>query len=225
MSDNNPYKNADEDADIFEEIDKVGSEDGEGDAGKQVFRTPDGVEIPPEVADQLKEYGITSPFLGNSEGSSSMPPEFLMVGHLFGYLAQWTYTDRTAPLVTAVAEVLDEISDGKVRRLTEFYECERELLYTHSILYVINFVIKGLSPFLQAGDSPYVGEITLYLETYGDFFNYTRLQATKNYRRLGEELGHDIDEDLIDSGNKSSRTSFQGITFGSLIANEETDGS
>lgn len=214
----NPYLNDADDSDLFEE------ENPKEEKKRYVLRGPDGQELPPELQEKLSQYLDTYWDGMGGNAISTIPSEFLAMGQLFSFFSQFVSYRETGALVLAVAEVLDEITDGKVTKTHKFHEAQRSILFTHSNLKVINMLIETLTPSSGSdGSSWHWAELKLYLETYGDLVKFVQTKAQNTYLAMANELGKEVDQQFLDGGTKTSRTSLENITLGHPGADDHVD--
>lgn len=198
MSAANPYLSGDDDDD------DLLADKGASNGPTQFGNSGGGSGLAPELAKALKDYiGAYLPgFM--PDALSNMPLAFRAVSGMLDFFTDFTRFKVDGPLIWAMAEVLDELSNGKVRLLYQLHECERQIMSTHSIQRIMRRITEHPPKHIQEHQT----EVSLYFEVFNDLINYTQDKATSLYYDLCEKLGREPDVVLVNEGFLSSRDTF-----------------
>lgn len=201
----NPYKSHDDDADI------LGDANGSDTEVRWEIRGPNGEELPPELQEALKDY-----VGGMAEAGASLPVAFKAVRGMYEFFANFRMFQDDGPLLLAVAEVLNEMSKGRVHDIWRIHECEREIMYSTTISNFLNRILSSISP-----EDEYGNEIIFYFETAAEIAVFVRKYATDNYISLCDEAGLTPDPGLIEEGIYSKTNDFLKVALGNPFASDE----
>lgn len=211
----NPYLEGDEDADILGD-DKNNINTGYG--RKQfILRGPNGEELPPELQSTVAKY--VSVHEDATIVGESLPIEFKAVSATFHYVSAWPTYQEEGPLIWAMAEILDEMTDGHLTRLYNLRETERVILYTHAVKRFMNSLYQALESF--GSESNFIGETLTYVEGFVEICDFVHFKSVDEYRSLCKQLGREVDEEFIESGIYTTRSRFCTVAMARPYAKEE----
>lgn len=128
-------------------------------------------------------------------GGNRIPPHAEFIGMFFGLrgVGGFDRDNRPGPMLRALAEVVDEATNGAVTKRYELYELERQLITSHQLLKALNNALEA-SRVVNSKGPMWALEFTCE-------FMIDRLSVTTHrYRKLAAEYGVDIDEQLIAAG-------------------------
>lgn len=216
----NPYLNDDDDADI---LSPSTSEVAQSESGRKklTIRGVEGEALPEDLKNAISNYVDTENTDFGVVVGQGLPVEFRSVAWIFDYFCEYSRTKTDGPVMLAVAEVLDQMSDGRVSMLARLYEAERRIMWTQGVKRVLNVFITG--DIFKGSNNPYLGEITMYFETYGDVINFIYDTAVNEYRALSAKVGKEPDEEFIQTGILSERSLLKAMTMGYPYAQRDTD--
>lgn len=181
----------------------VYSPDGKG------FPIPDSVlrELAASLADHLSQ--------------NSLPREFRAMCGMFEYFADIVLFDISGPMLAAVAQVLDQETDGRVRALYELREAERVLSSTHQVLRVQDGVMSKLR-YENLDMSSHIYQTKFFTQSFVNLTNHVQAKAINKYRLMCERLNKEPDEVLITTGYYSKRDIYSRIAMLRPPANGDT---
>lgn len=128
-------------------------------------------------------------------GGNRIPPHAEFISLFFGLrgVGGFDKDNRPGPMLRALAEVVDEHTDGEVTRRYRFYEIERQIITSHQLL-------KTLNNALEAAKMANAKGPMWALEFTCEFMIDRLTVTTTRYRKLAAELGVEVDEQLIAAG-------------------------
>jgi hypothetical protein len=198
----NPYLNPDEDSDIL---------NSHGDK-KQVRRQYSSYQgrLDADLPDDLKE-AITSYISNDGEFDvddieiivDSLPVEFRAMSTMYDYYSNYTRFKPDGPVIYAMAEILDEITDGRLSALADLRETERLIFSCHSLLRFMNLYLSWINP---EEHRHYQNELFIYVDTFQNLLNYVLEKTIEQYRQHCKFLDKPVDEGLVESGVYTTRT-------------------
>lgn len=199
MAEPNPYLD-DSDDDLL----------GDDSKGKDVHDR----SMPPSMGEQLASY-----FKGYGPGRNGhvhteecvIPLMTHTVSGFFTYFYDVTMYREYGPLISAMAEVLNEMSDGYLEAIYQLKEAERKIYTTHSVMKAVN-VFMTLE---QAEDTLNIrAEMVSYFKTFGALTEFVQQRAVNLYLHLCQQLGREPDQGLIETGYYTNRNTFTRIGQG-----------
>lgn len=211
----NPYLEGNEDDDILNATDNLNTG-----YGRKQFVVRDGAnkEIAPELEGTVSRYvsafGAETTVVGEN-----LPVEFKAVSATFGYLAAWPSYKEEGPLMWAMAEILDEMSDGYLSRLYDLRESERKIIYTHSVKRFMNSLFQVLETYVN--ENNFIGESLLYIESFVEIVDFIHFRAVEEYEHICRQLDREPDASLIETGIYTTRNKFCSVAMARPVANGE----
>lgn len=205
MSSPNPYLNPSADDDLFSDDTKT-EESGEKAPDNEIkaeFITgrTHADHIPDEIKAELKKHVHIDL---DEQGRSTMPPELRMVSTMMEFYSSITNFKDDGALIAAMAQMLDEWSNGSLRDYHMKYESEREIIASKILLNFSNAFVKLLR--LDEETTKWTAEVVDYIESYCEMVQFNFDKAVHNYRKACEMLEEEPDEGLIENGVYSVRT-------------------
>lgn len=184
-------------------------------------------DLPSEVLDALSNFldGMPGDVLSSQIIiARSTPDRSKVIADFMEFSKILNEVGADGPLIRAIAEVVDEMSGGKVERLWRVYQSERELLIAHTVLKAINTMKVGLEGKKGTAEQGADDEVLWKLLEQLQNSTMERIgAAVERYRFRAGETGVAIDEQLIETGTYSpdhNRSRFTDHTMSEPIATE-----
>lgn len=182
---------------------------------RHLITGPNGEELPAEVQESLGRY--LNPW-GQKE--SSLPNEFKAVKGLFEFFAGYSYYQQSGTLLLAIADVVDDMSEGLLGRVYRLHEAERRIMWTQHItrleglMSTINWMVDG-------AHNAYEVEIGMFFDVLMHIARWYQEAAALEYVAVCEELGREPDNEFVQTGKLTERTHFQKIAMNHPPANKD----
>lgn len=190
----NPYFDPNADADLFAE--------DEEQASTNEISTDFiiGSQIPEDMKNALRDHVNIDI---SASANSKMAPELHMVVSMIEIFDDVSSFQKSGSLIAAMAAVLDEMTNGRLRVYNEKYEAERRIIASH----IIKSFSKEFTVLLNVDSMQHswTAELIDYVESYGELVEHTLAQAIDVYRSSCKELDVEPDENLITTGIYSVR--------------------
>lgn len=115
---------------------------------------------------------------------------------------------ENSALVVAMAELLDEMSDGKLKLYHQRLESERMIAVTASSIVIMGYMKALLEEVKKQGAmaSPFYG---IFLKVNVEFNEFLKNHYVEVYKEACAKLGADIDNELISTGVYSEQTQYR----------------
>ena len=165
---------------------------------------PNGEPLPDHIQEILSEY------IDATEGiqASRVPLAFKAMSSVFDFFAEFQTYGESGALLTAIAEVVNTISDGMLLNVYNHTEARRKLISSHTIKKYLNSLLEMIT---YTEKKEYVGELNCYIETYANFIDYMASNAIDTYVKYCEILDVEVDQSIIDEGCISERNLWERI--------------
>lgn len=183
------------------------------------LRASGGDDIPEELKKALQDYLDTR----QEEAKTSTPIMYRAVSSSIDYLAQRHGFQKSGAGLLAMADVLDQMTDGVLSELTVYYEARRQIIVYKDVVIGLKRLLKILETPQLVSEYQEAEHIYVLFDIYLDYCNYQLDQAVATYRASCASLDREVDELLIETGYPSERTAWDRQIFGSPIAWKETD--
>lgn len=200
----NPYRSPDDDSDIL-------GDEGSDQNTRWEIRGPNGEELPRELQEALRDY-----VGGIAEAANSLPAAFKAVRGMYEFFANFRTFQNEGPLILAVAEVLNELTKGKVHDIWRLHEYEREIMYSNTIAIFLNRIHSSIDP-----EDEYGNELIFYFETAAEIAIFVKEKASADYMNLCEMIGMEPDQKLMEEGIYSKTNDFLKVALGHPFAMDE----
>jgi hypothetical protein len=142
-----------------------------------------------------------------------------MSAMLEGFSRVTTMKEENAVLA-ALADVVDEISNGAVSTRFEYYNAKRKLITSHIIKAYLNSMINLIESSLGSPESDTVvsiatedgtsaenmEEVLGFMRVFKDLIDFLSANAERQYRRACDLANEPVDENLILNGILSERS-------------------
>lgn len=174
------------------------------------LRGPHGEDLPEEMQEALQKYlGYSIPVR-----SETVPLIFRAITGVYDFFANFADYSTQGPLLAALAEVVDDLTDGKLGEVYNLIEAERKILYTWAIEKFLIAILPEDGNWGKdlAGDASNE-EVAMYFETYLDAVRFVRSKASSIYYNLCSKLNRQPDEGLVNTGIYSKRDEIRYITL------------
>lgn len=167
----------------------------------ETHEVPEGFEkLPRQLNVMLSEYFKRFEAGNVSSLRAGAPPAALrLMASIVSFAGDVSRSGHGGPLLLAVSEVVDEMSDGAVQTKFRRYLAEHRLLTTNIILRVVNSFVEGLITDVNAGNVTDDGVVATAKHMRLFFQEQVKLKTTK-YRELCEAQGVEVNEFLLTHG-------------------------
>ena len=142
--------------------------------------------------------------------SNRLSQELEAVIGMFGFFKDMTIFATDGALLAAVAQVLDNITDGQVTLHYELRESERILLYTHQIIR-LQKKIMDIFKFEEADSI--LKKMRLYMLSFLSLTTHVHNKAIKSYNDTCAKLGKEPDTVLLETGSYGVRDMYAKIAL------------
>lgn len=178
------------------------------------IRGPNGEKLPAELQKALEEYVDTS----RAEAEAATPIEFRATAEVLDYWSQSSNYQRQGATVVAICEVLDDITEGALTKLSHYHEARRTIIWTSQNIRHVRLI---LNVFEAAERKDFLGELYEFLDIYLDYLYFVKENAVTAYRQLSEVCRREVDENFVETGVITKRSYWERQVFARPPAYED----
>lgn len=193
----NPYLSGNEDDDLFESSSESNSSYKRGNDN-----------LPPELIDALSKYvnGINI----SADHSTKVSLACYAAADLMSFFGE-TFTSRNdTPVLSAVCDVLDRISEGMLSRFLIMHQARHDIIYSHTIKNYAEVIYKAI---ISAPPEMEGAKLEMFLNVYLSYVNWRLDVAINEYKEYCNLLELNFDADLIENGTIASDDQFTRILY------------
>lgn len=209
----NPYLNPDDDEDLLG--DNAGSSKKQGPIVE--FRGPNGEHLPDHLQSALAEYFQD---YNTVSSENAVPGIFRAIAGMYDYFYDITRYKEFGPLLAAMAELVNEYSDGRLMLIYQLKESQRKIAAIHQVKRQINIFLTGATVD-EMNDIK--AEMMTYFETLASLCDFVQNKATSLYYDLCAKLEQEPDKELVESGYYTNRDTITRVSFGNPPARNDIE--
>lgn len=211
----NPYLSDDDDEDLLgDEAPKTSPARGNT---RVEFRGPGGEQLSPELQKALGEY--FKDYQPNMKGIDIIPGIMGAISGMYEYFADITKYRQNGPLVAAMAEIMDEVTNGRLNMIYMLKEAERKIVSIHTVKRHINLFL--MSRQADAVQNEVAHEMMAYFASLGKLCDFIQGRAVKLYYDLCAKLEREPDEVMVESGFYTTVDTYTRASLGNPPAKKE----
>lgn len=158
----------------------------------------------------FKKTGINNSVVKTTE----VPHELKVLSDIVSGTGREAYFYGDGPLIIAMAELLNETSNGLLEVIRQYHESRRVIIWAHATKRQFNFFSHVMDHLLESGTIEHAGKASLYSEIVLDFIEFKLDEAIFDYRNLSERLDRLVDEHFIITGRMTQRTEYDRVALG-----------
>ena len=189
----NPYLD-DSDDDLLKEADKKTAKTSGAGISDNIRVEVVGMngQMPAELQAALANY--FAGYMISPTAGDAVPLILRAIPSTYEYLTEITRWRENGPLLNAVADLLNEMTEGRLLLIYQLKEAERKIHSTHKVKKYINFFLTGEA---TQDAQEFQAEIQSYFKSMGSIVNFVQSRAVNLYYDLCAKLGREPDEGLV----------------------------
>lgn len=186
MTTSNPYLTGDEDADLFED-------QPSNDKRVVGFLNQNGSPIPKELEEALSQYIGEDLVLS----SSTIPTIVSIMSEMQSFFSHVLHSSEDSPILLALYDVVNHMSEGVLDSYLAHYRFRQTIIFIHTIKFYSNMMLQMTESSKSEEEH---AKIEFYLTNYNEYLDWKLEKIKSFYIKTCEDLGIEIDEDLLTRG-------------------------
>ena len=158
----------------------------------------------------FKKTGLTNGMVKTTE----VPHELKVLSDIVSGTGREAYYYADGPLIIAMAELLNESTNGLLEIVRQYHESRRVIIWAHATKRQFSFFSSVMNNLMEHTTLEHAGKASLYSEIVLDFVEFKLDEAIFDYRKLSHELDRLVDEHFILTGRMTQRTEYDRVALG-----------
>lgn len=167
-------------------------------------------DMPQELQEALKDH-IDSRI---SDIKNLTPIEYRAVSATVDSLSGATFNHRSHTQIAAVCDLLDEMTEGHLTLLSNYYENRRKIIVYKDLIKNLKLLVKFFGRKQETEEFAEWSHVAVLFDIYLDFCKFQLDQAVHKYRHFCHLLDRQVDETLIETGYLGERTAWDRLCTG-----------
>lgn len=162
-----------------------------------------GDKLPDEVLDQVSMFIDTLPEHGRNARivvAEQSSPAAQLITDFESFSERMEEANAHGALLRALAEVVNDQTDGAVERRWRIYRCEQSVMVAHAIAATVTTIQNSLSTLVENYPRADREQFHRNLDSIVDMVTGRQEAAVDRYRSAAAEIDYPVDETLITEG-------------------------